>query len=231
MPEMDGFEATRHIRRAEAANPAKPRHIPIIALTANAISGDREQCLSVGMDDYVSKPIDAQRLIKAIQSQLTRHGIAPVTSLPSESSAPESMVRFIDAGDATPPLAVDAVLARCMGNLDTVLFVLNEFESQAPQDLAAIKAHLENGDAAAIARVAHSLKGTSGSLSASGLAGIASRLEQMGKSGSLADTASVLTELQGEVQRCIDYLPTARAEFNKRKSAGLLERPHANSHR
>ena len=62
MPEMDGFEATMEIRRREGNR----RHIPIIALTANAMKGDRERCLQAGMDDYVSKPIDPRQLAEAL---------------------------------------------------------------------------------------------------------------------------------------------------------------------
>jgi Amt family ammonium transporter len=81
MPGTDGFEATRQIRRAEAANPQDPpRRTPIIALTANAVVGDRERCLESGMDEYVTKPIEQERLIKAIQMFLGKTGVRSVHS-------------------------------------------------------------------------------------------------------------------------------------------------------
>jgi len=70
MPEMDGFEATREFRQREATSGLKMRPLPIIALTANAMGGDRERCLDAGMTDYLSKPIDPARLIDLIEQYL-----------------------------------------------------------------------------------------------------------------------------------------------------------------
>jgi signal transduction histidine kinase/CheY-like chemotaxis protein/HPt (histidine-containing phosphotransfer) domain-containing protein len=225
MPEMDGFEATGQIRRAEQASPANPpRHTPIIALTANAINGDRERCLEAGMDDYVSKPIDANRLIDAIQKQLARSNHAPPT--PSAVSVVEPPARQTAAvatanpstikGDPTRPLDIDALLDRCMGNAQTARSILELFESEAVSDLEAIKQHVESGDCEATARVAHTLKGASGILSADALSDIAFKLERMGRAGVLAEADWLLSQLNVEVRRCIDYLPTARAAIVKR---------------
>ena len=63
MPEMDGFEATRHIREGEKGG---SRHLPILAMTANAMEGDRDRCIAAGMDDYISKPVDSQELYELI---------------------------------------------------------------------------------------------------------------------------------------------------------------------
>ena len=208
MPEMDGFEATRLIRLAEqAASMNPPRHTPIIALTANAINGDRARCLEVGMDDYVSKPIDPNRLITAIQTLLAK--AASSSALPLTAAVTASAVP--SAGDESPPLDVDELLERCMGNVQTASLILNEFERQAVADLSAIKQHVESGDGEGTARVAHALKGASGILSADAINGIAFKLEQLGRAGVLADGNQLLTQLNDEVRRCINYLPAARA--------------------
>ena len=228
MPEMDGFEATRQIRLAKNANPADlPRHIPIIALTANAINGDRQRCFEAGMDDYVSKPIDPKRLIEAIQTRLGKS--AAVTTEPlavSPANPPVIEVAAVTAATApaiavaeAAPVATDALLDRCMGDTATVALILDEFEIQVVADLAELTRLVGSGDCAGTARVAHALKGASGILSASSLADIAFKLEQKGRAGAIAGEEPLLTQLNDEVRRCIDYLPTVRAAIAKRTEA------------
>jgi Amt family ammonium transporter len=217
MPEMDGFEATRLIRRAEESDPTRlPRHMPIIALTANAINGDRERCIETGMDDYVSKPIDPSRLIKSIEGLLAKSAEASPTDAAIKTPAVAAAMPTTVAGHATPPLGIEALLERCMGNAQTIALILTEFEQQAVTDLADLKRHVEGGDCEATARVAHALKGAAAILSADALSGTAFKLERMGRAGVFADEENVLAELNAEVRRCIDYLPTARAAIAKK---------------
>jgi two-component system, sensor histidine kinase and response regulator len=218
MQEIDGFEATRQIRRAEEANPAKPpRHTPIIALTANAINGDRERCLEAGMDDYVSKPLDPNRLIDSMQKLLEMSGHASPTQPAIEAAtAVAATTPSTSTRDESPPLEIDALLDRCMGNAETVTSILDEFERQAVADLAEIKRHVESRDCEGTARVAHTLKGASGILSADALSDVAFKLERMGRAGVLMDADQLLTQLNDEVRRCIDYLPLARATIAKK---------------
>jgi signal transduction histidine kinase/CheY-like chemotaxis protein/HPt (histidine-containing phosphotransfer) domain-containing protein len=211
MPEIDGFDATRQIRQAEASDPTTPRrHIPIIALTANAISGDREHCLDAGMDHYVSKPLDAGRLMEAIQNLLAtpNQKLAAPTPLVIEDIA--AMIPSPDAREARPPMETDALLDRCMGNVNTVASILDEFEQQAVANLAEITRHLQKGDCQELARVAHTLKGAAAILTAEALSDVAFKLERMGRVGVLADHDKLLNELTDEVRRFTDYLPTAR---------------------
>jgi Amt family ammonium transporter len=212
MPEMDGFEATRLIRQAEADPTKAPRHTPIIALTANAINGDRERCLEAGMDEYVSKPIDPNRLIKAIRTLLAN---SKETSRKQPASEPPATAPAIPYEEA-PPIAIDALLDRCMGDVGTVALIINEFERQAVENVEEIARHMGTGDGKETARVAHALKGASGILSASKLSDIAFKLERMGRSGAPTGADQLLTQLNDEVKRCIDYLPIARAAIAKR---------------
>jgi CheY-like chemotaxis protein/HPt (histidine-containing phosphotransfer) domain-containing protein len=103
MPEMDGFEAAREIRRRETTGGVSPENrIPIVALTANAIKGDREQCLQAGMDDYLAKPIDIEKLCAVLRSMLTRARHHREAQLPTEPAA--------KAGDRTHAQTHAAVL-------------------------------------------------------------------------------------------------------------------------
>jgi len=102
------------------------------------------------------------------------------------------------------------LLERCLGNVETVTLILDEFEREAVKDLEEITRFLDIGDCAGLARVAHSLKGSSGILSAEAVAAIALKLERMGRAGVLVEKDHLLVQLNDEIHRCIDYLPTAR---------------------
>ncbi len=212
MPVMDGFEATRQIRMAETANSAAPqRHTPIIALTANAIKGDRDRCLKAGMDDYISKPLDPNLLVKSIQAQLGKLNHTP-NPIPRQGEV-AALTKALSPNHAKDslPFAIEALLDRCMGNAETVTLILDEFEKQAVGDLEEINRNVAASDCEATARVAHALKGASGILSAIALSDVAFKVEKMGRSGVLADADQLLAQLKDKIQRCIAYLPSARA--------------------
>jgi HPt (histidine-containing phosphotransfer) domain-containing protein len=111
---------------------------------------------------------------------------------------------------------IAALFERCLGNVETVALILDEFEREAAEDLEEITRFLDIGDCAGLARVAHSLKGSSGILSADALAAIALKLERMGRAGVLAEKEQLLIQLNEEIRRCIGYLPTARAAIASR---------------
>ncbi len=112
-------------------------------------------------------------------------------------------------------MAIDALLDRCMGDAATVRLILDEFEPQARGDLAEITRLAKCGDCAQMARVAHALKGASGMVSAEALADVALELERIGKAGVFSDQDQLLNQLDHEVRRCLDYLPTVRAALAK----------------
>jgi CheY-like chemotaxis protein len=234
MPELDGFEATRLIRQAEQQAASGPsRHMPIIALTANAIKGDRQRCLDAGMDDYVSKPLDPESLIKVIQAQLSK--VSPPAPKNSAMGSPPALTQAATpsrnptpvladaASDHAVPVDIDDFLSRCMGDLETALLLLEEFERQAATDVQEIKRHVDAGDCQATAQVAHALKGAAGILSARALCGVAFKLEQMGRSGRLASEKQLLAQLDVELRRCVGYLPAVRAAIAKRATVACFE--------
>jgi len=186
MPEMDGFEATRKIRQIEEQNGG---HIPIIAMTAYATEGDRERCLAAGMDDYVSKPISAVKLFKAIEALM-----------PAEKSA--------EAGDGQKEtLPEKDNLIKSLEN-DRSLFkeLVEIFVNDYPQMLNTLRTSLKALDAKTFSRAAHSLKGMLRNFQAEAAADTAFDLERRGKQGELDGTEQIIESLAGQLEEVAQKL-------------------------
>jgi two-component system, sensor histidine kinase and response regulator len=184
MPELDGLEATRLIRLNEVAT---GRHLPIIAMTAHAMTGDRERCLEAGMDAYVSKPIQTADLLSAIRE----------VTLAS---------RPVVVGPATVSRAVgvfdrQAALERLGGDEEFLAEVAGLFLADAPVRLSEIRRAVAEGDGRCLTRAAHSLKGAIGYLAAPIASAAAFQLEEIGASGNLEEAAVALELLELEVER------------------------------
>jgi len=217
MPEMDGFEASAEIRLREAAL-GTPR-TPIIALTANAMDGDRERCIAAGMDDYLAKPFKKQQ----IRSMVSRWGgcIVEQTAQPA-ATPPEPALRLVhsqpapdgEPGEAhTPqPEALDrAAIANIRalqrpGAPSLLARVVDLYLADAPRLIEQMHAALDTSDAAAITRAAHTLKSSSANLGARRLAEICKTLEACTRQGDIAPAAALLRELHCEHQRAADAL-------------------------
>ncbi len=183
MPEMDGLEATRRIRSQET-----DRRMPIIAMTANAMQGDREKCLQAGMNDYVSKPVSSRALAEALEKWL-----------PEESGMqePEVSVQHAEENQQVSPVAWDraGLLERLMGDEELVVIILQGFLTDMPRQIEALRGYLEAGDAAGAERQAHTIKGASANVGAEALRTLAVELEQMGKTGDLNSMKARMEEL------------------------------------
>jgi CheY-like chemotaxis protein/HPt (histidine-containing phosphotransfer) domain-containing protein len=183
MPEMGGLEATGLIRDHERTAGG---HVPIVALTARAMAGDREQCLAAGMDAYVPKPLRAEELFAAIDSVVSRREtFAAVATTPPPSDKVDR----------------DALLEGFGGRADLLKHVVEVFLEDGPATLARLKGAIEAGNGAEVAAIAHSLKGSVG-LFAQGQAieGVR-RLEHIGKSGDLSQADAVRAEVEESVSR------------------------------
>jgi CheY-like chemotaxis protein len=199
MPKMDGLEATQYIRANESAD--GPR-LPIIAMTAHAMAGDRERCLAAGMDDYVSKPIDAKDFFRAIYTLVGGH-------CPSEdqSKAP------------VPPTEVfnhAAALHQMEGNEELLADIIQLFLGDLPTRMTAIEAAAAAGDAPSLRNAAHALKGALGYLAAHRAREAARRLEELGAAGDAASAPAALDAFRVEIDRLtaqLEPLATPTAEL------------------
>ena len=189
MPEMDGLETTAAIRARERKTGG---HLPIIAMTAHALQGDRERCLAAGMDRYVTKPIRAKQLYEVIE------GIAG-------SSAQADVVTDtpLNEGDEFDlEKAMDAV----RGDHDLLKVVVETVLEEAPRLLEAIREAIAHGDTAALRLTAHTLKGSIRYFGHGAAYRLAYRLEEIGREGQLQDAREALAALEGEMARLTPIL-------------------------
>jgi signal transduction histidine kinase/CheY-like chemotaxis protein/HPt (histidine-containing phosphotransfer) domain-containing protein len=188
MPEMNGLEATRRIRDPHSAvrNPA----IPIIAMTANAMQGDREKCIEAGMNDYVSKPINIKTLAeKLAQWLLAEHGL----KTPQSAEAAPSSQRPVYNGQS--------FLDRLMGDTEIAKTVIEVFLEDIPKQIESMKQSLKTSDAETIERIAHSIKGAAANISGEALCELAAEIEKACKDGRLDLVAGRCPELELQFNR------------------------------
>jgi CheY-like chemotaxis protein len=196
MPGMDGLEATRRIRSGEAGR--ENSRTPIIALTAHAVTGDREQCLAAGMSDYISKPVRVEELAAV----LDRWG-QPVLEARSHSeeildSAQAPGGAAGNEREARRHLNAGAFLERLMGDHALAKKVATQFLAELPSQVANLKATMEGGDYLQVGRLAHQLKGAAGTMSAEALRHQAAEIEQACLQSSQATVQALLPRLESE---------------------------------
>jgi two-component system sensor histidine kinase/response regulator len=177
MPEMDGNEATAEIRRREGDG----RHTPIIAMTANAMQGDRENALDVGMDDYVPKPVNPEELGAVLERWI------PQTDEGTSGREQAAGTGAGGGGDTTDPPGPERAggPARARGSRASHRTCRALFGGRATQ-VHALREATEGGDAPSVERVAHTLEGSCGNMGATRMAAICAELEEAGRSGDLA---------------------------------------------
>jgi PAS domain S-box-containing protein len=196
MPVMDGLEATRQIRDRKSA--ILNHNVPIIAITAHAMQGDREKYLEAGMNDYVSKPISAQALAQALKKWLPQKTAATMKQVPGK---PEARVSApVDETEA-PVFDKAGMMARLMGDEDLAHTVVEGFLEDIPRQITALKGYLESGDASRVERQAHTIKGASAHLGGEALSVIALKMEKAGKAGNLEAVTVGLPELEAQFAR------------------------------
>jgi CheY-like chemotaxis protein len=199
MPDMDGFQATATIREKEKIS---GKHIPIIAMTAYAMKGDRERCLAAGMDGYVPKPIRHQDLLETIQTL-----VLDVPNIPTNAAPERPSVEVLDEALLVSRVDSDPQLLRDLVDL---------FLEECPRLVDEIRVALGRKDARAVQRDAHSLKGSTSNLAAKMASEAALKLERLAQAGDLVHAEGALRELESQLVRLKPALLAVRAETEKR---------------
>ena len=193
MPEMDGLEATAAIRRAEAQTGG---HVPIIAMTAHAMKGDRDRFLAAGMDGYVAKPVRPHELYAAVEG-----------GGPNDEDGLPAPVGFDGELSRTDmPFEWDAALENVGGDEAMLRELAEMFFAECPKLMQQIREHIASEDGTELRRAAHTLKGSAHVFGAEEAAEAAHRLEEIGREEAFADAEEALVLLEDEVARLLPAL-------------------------
>jgi CheY-like chemotaxis protein/HPt (histidine-containing phosphotransfer) domain-containing protein len=212
MPVMDGYMATRLWRERESASGSG--HLPIVAMTANAMAGDRERCLASGMDDYLSKPLDRAALAQTLRRWLPKtdaQNAPPVVAAPAPVAdvapvvprAPVPSQPKMTRSDSPRITALDAVVISDL--LDTMGGEFGDlvrvYLEDAPLRLREIETAAQGGDSAAQVGPAHTLKSSSANIGATGLSDFAKGIEHAARVGVVTTPAEIAAGMRPEYER------------------------------
>jgi two-component system sensor histidine kinase/response regulator len=205
MPVMDGFAATAAIRREER-EAGRGRVLPIIAITANALQGDREACLAAGMDDYLSKPFTQQELAAVIGRWMALPLAATVHHDDEAPTLPPETVAVIQR-DVINRGALEKIrmLSRERGDA-LVQKVIAAYVDDTPQQLSTLRRAIDGMDTGNVRRIAHTLKSASANVGADALAALCKAMEHLGRAETTEGADSLLTNMEQEFQAVRDSL-------------------------
>jgi CheY-like chemotaxis protein/HPt (histidine-containing phosphotransfer) domain-containing protein len=196
MPEMDGLEATQEIRNPQSA--VRNHQIPIIAMTAHAMQGDREKCIEAGMNDYLTKPVSPQALMQALDKWLPKE---TGTATGQIAGKPEEIVPVCAGEPGTQVFDKADMMARLMDDEDLARRVAGGFLEDIPKQIEVLKGCLEAGDVPTAERQAHSIKGASANVGGQALREVAFEMEKAGKTGDREAVTARLPELEAQFAR------------------------------
>jgi two-component system sensor histidine kinase/response regulator len=199
MPEMDGYEATAAIRQSEGS----ASHIPIIAMTAAAMEGDREKCIAAGMDDFVTKPIRLDAVSTALARWVKR-------SQPEPEDIEEAVTHREEA-DPLDRSQIELLLSLDDGEGGVLAEIVTEFLSASGEGRSELLRVLGDGDSQALARAAHTLKGASANVGANKLAEVCGGLELHARQAQIADAEALVDQFETEFARATEALAAVSA--------------------
>jgi CheY-like chemotaxis protein/HPt (histidine-containing phosphotransfer) domain-containing protein len=200
MPEVDGYAATTEIRRRERDTDLR---VPIVALTANALEGDREICIAAGMDDYLAKPFSRDQLLSTLSRWLPRA---------DEAQPGVSTGQFVQMAASRPAAGEEPINRRALDAIRALMGpggdalakrVMRTYLDDMPAGLARMKTAAEAGDAEELRRIAHSMKSSSANVGAERLSRLCKALETIGAKGTVEGTLPLLEEASGELERVV----------------------------
>jgi PAS domain S-box-containing protein len=229
MPEMDGFEATAAIRAREKDRSLPEKQpIPIVAMTAHAMKGDRERCLAAGMDGYVSKPIQAGEMLSVIASLIPVPASAQNGDMwgtkqkeqeeKSSGQGEQEDEKFREETAVSPAFDPEAILSAVEGDRELLKEVLMLYFEDAPHLLDDVRAAVAGDNPEALERAAHTLKGSVGNFGAQAAVEAALRVEMIGRRHALGEAPSALAELEHEIARLTTALSAFKKSFKENES-------------
>ena len=200
MPKMDGYEATAKIRNQQSR--VFDHDIPVIAMTANAMAGDRKKCIKAGMNDYLSKPVKphalAEMLKKWLPDEPDKKEIFVSTHEPVET---ESLAQENREETAAPVFDKAGMMSRLMDDKDLAKIVITGFIEDIPIQIETLKGCLNTGDIASAQRQAHTIKGAAANVSGEALREAAFKIEKAGKKKNLPAMITALPEMERQFAR------------------------------
>ncbi len=207
MPGINGYDVTAVIR--DQASKVRNHDIPIIALTANAFDEDRKKCLTAGMDDYLAKPLEVEKLLVMLEKWAAPRS-TPVTRSDSDcrataqiSTAGNTALHFTSKTDA---FEIDAFIARNQGDIRLCCDAANIFINSVPEYCGSIRAALAAKDAVALRQSAHKLKGAAANFSMPFLSDSAGSLESVAKTGDFDAAAGLVSVLEQMIEQALEAM-------------------------
>ncbi|WP_407357195.1 PAS domain S-box protein [Methanolobus sp. WCC5] len=195
MPEMDGIEATKHIR--DCASSDLKSDVPIIAMTAHAMKGDRERFIEAGMDDYIAKPVSMKALIGLLDKWSKELNAKSHEHTHSDGQIHQTDIPIFDK---------EALMERMDGDIELALQLISTYMKHTPQQIESLKTSLENADAEEISNCAHAIKGSSANIGGMALSRIAGEMEKAARLRKVEEAAGMLAEVEEQFGLLIKHL-------------------------